>query len=242
MGRNLRLDTIELKEPAPIQANAPATVNTCVGIATGSLDIQFVANGTTPYKYLWSTGATTAKITGLAAGPYSATITDAKGCFTSVSGDIIASPITAGNKSITAALCKDVKTGSITIGSVTGGSPTGGNYTFIWDNNGPTNIGPNSVNANIGAGTYKVRILDGTCEGLDSFVVPANRTIELVGTITNPVCNPDVTGRIFVTASARGTSSPPYKFTWTGINAGNITNTAATTLANFLQGVTTPSV
>ncbi|MBI1184551.1 choice-of-anchor A family protein [bacterium] len=50
----------------------------CHGSATGSASVT-VSGGCKPYSYLWSTGATTSSISGLAAGTYTLTITDDSG-------------------------------------------------------------------------------------------------------------------------------------------------------------------
>lgn len=49
----------------------------CTGSNDGSASISSVSGGIIPYTYLWSNGATTNSITGLKAGNYSCTITDA---------------------------------------------------------------------------------------------------------------------------------------------------------------------
>src|SRR5260221_8194317 len=55
----------------------------CFGGLTGSATVA-ASNGTAPYTYLWTDPAaqTSATATGLAAGSYTVTVTDAKGCTT----------------------------------------------------------------------------------------------------------------------------------------------------------------
>lgn len=60
-----------------VNATTIQTNLVCPGISTGSASIVSVYDGKAPYSYLWSTGETTATISGLAAGNYSCTITDA---------------------------------------------------------------------------------------------------------------------------------------------------------------------
>lgn len=61
-----------------LNATITQTNVTCVGSSTGSASIVSVFDGKSPYTYLWSNGAKTASVTGLAAGNYSCTITDAE--------------------------------------------------------------------------------------------------------------------------------------------------------------------
>gem|GEM_PF-1972442 len=60
-----------------------ATCETADGSATAS-----VSGGTTPYAYSWSNGSSSATASGLAAGSYSVSVTDANGCSASGSATI----------------------------------------------------------------------------------------------------------------------------------------------------------
>ena len=68
-------------QPLGINIWMPATVNlvSCNGGNDGSIEL-FMAGGTPPYSYTWVSGQNTALITGLTAGSYSCTVTDAAGC------------------------------------------------------------------------------------------------------------------------------------------------------------------
>jgi len=55
------------------------TNTTCAAISNGSVNIS-MNNGTSPYTFLWSNGATTEDLVNRAAGNYSVTVTDFYGC------------------------------------------------------------------------------------------------------------------------------------------------------------------
>ncbi len=52
----------------------------CLGGGVGGVNVTVVVGGTPPYSYLWSTGGTARSISGVLAGTYIVTITDANGC------------------------------------------------------------------------------------------------------------------------------------------------------------------
>ena len=67
--------------------------------SNGSLDLS-VLGGVSPYTYLWSTGATTQDISGLGAGIYCVTITDASGKVITDKAEIISSGFTSSGSII----------------------------------------------------------------------------------------------------------------------------------------------
>ena len=84
--------------------------------------------GTPAYTYLWNlTGQTTSTATGLWAGNYTVTVTDANGCTAITSVTINQPPAVVANPTVTNAGC-GLSDGSITL-APSGGTP---GYTYTW--------------------------------------------------------------------------------------------------------------
>lgn len=109
-----------------------------------------ISGSTGPYTYNWSNGATTPNISGLSAGGYSVTITDANGC--PVTKTIFVPRSTPMTLSLTAV---DPSCG-MTNGSVSA-SPGNGTapYTYLWSNGATTQ----SISG-LGQGWYSVNVTD----------------------------------------------------------------------------------
>jgi gliding motility-associated-like protein len=93
------------KDEATVVVNALRTITfstTSVAAACGSRNGSITAmnpnGGTAPYTYKWSTGATGTSVSGLAAGAYSVTATDATGCQGIAQATVGNSTITLANR------------------------------------------------------------------------------------------------------------------------------------------------
>ena len=236
-----------ITEPTAVSATIMTQVNVdCFGAATGSASAGGMG-GSAPYTFLWdpATGSqTSSTATGLAAGNYCVTVTDANGCVSSTCV-VITQPAAAIAASITvnANATNSNCTGALQV------VPTGGNalYTFNWSNGGTTQ----NING-LCVGTYGVTVIDAMgCTAtaqvtlLDSSVVTA--TISAVSNYNgaNISCNGLADGEL--QANVFG-GTAPYSYLWsngqnmaiaTGLAAGSYTvtvtdNAAATTTASFM--------
>ena len=202
-----------------LQATSTRTDPTCAG-NNGTITTN-VTGGMPPYSYLWSNGATTPNLTGLAAGYYSVVVTDATGataqCFETLSAFL---RIEALIIQVTGVRCSGDATGSVTLQKVGGGS---GNYTFLWSNGATTqNL------SGVPAGTYTLTITDSNgCTGTASATVPAAVSLLTTATRTDVGCGGSATGSISLAVSG---GASPYLFRWSnGATTQNLSGLMAGT-------------
>ena len=190
----------------------------CEGTTTGSITAS-AAGGVGPYMYLWSDGQTGATASGLSAGTYVVTATDANGCTASVS-QLLVDPtgITATIVSSTNLSCFGDMDGSATVE----GSGGSGTYTYSWSNGQTTATATGLV-----AGQYTVTVTDTGVSGCEAVAfVEITEPTELISEI---ISSSDVScfgagdGTALVNATG-GTT--PYSYEWsdgqTTAMAGNL--------------------
>ena len=221
--------SVAVSEPSALSAEASGTDLSCNGAADGTVSV--VESGGTPgYSYDWENNAdqgnsigTTASLSGLAAGTYNVTVTDANGC-TATSSVTISEP-TAVTASATAtdASCNGFGDGSVTV--VAGGGTPG--YSYNWENdaNQGTSVGVTATVTGLAAGTYNVTVTDD-----NGCTATANATINepvavaaSIGSVNNVSCNGGSDGS--ATASGTGgTIASDYSYAWSN---GETTATAS---------------
>ncbi|MBI3883250.1 MAG: SprB repeat-containing protein, partial [Sphingobacteriales bacterium] len=160
---------VQLTQPAVLAAQLTATPVTCNGRYDGTATAT-VTGGTTPYSYTWSSGATTATVSGLPAGTYTVTITDAKNC--TLPKQITVTEPAALLVQLTAT---DVKCYGNADGTVTA-TVTGGNtpYTYQWSNGATTAV------INVTQASYDVRVTDAKGCNILSNVAVVNSPAQVI--------------------------------------------------------------
>ncbi|MCX6270351.1 MAG: SprB repeat-containing protein, partial [Bacteroidetes bacterium] len=220
-------DTWTVTQPVTLGVTAVITQVSCNGGNDGTIKLSIVG-GTTPYNYLWSIGSTSKNQFGLAAGPYSVTVTDAHGCSTTGTWTITEPAVLTLSGIPVDVLCNGGFDGDINI-TVTGGTPP---YHYYWSNQST-----NKNLTNVSAGTYYVVVVDSkNCQISDHWTINEPDELSVTSVISHVSCKNGNDGSILLTVTG-GTQL--YSYSWnTGattkdlINIGSGTYTVTVTDAN----------
>ena len=208
--------SVQVGSPTPLRITATPSNVTCNGDNDGT--IQVTATGGTPaYSYLWSDGSTNEDRTGLPAGTYGVTVTDANGCMANTSVSISEPTALSLQGDVTNVACNGDASGSIVL-TASGGTP---NYTYAWSD------GANGrIRNNLAAGSYTVTVTDARgCDLVASYNVNQPTAIQLSGITTNLDCFGDSDGAIDLTVVG---GSPAYIYRWnTGARTEDISGLVA---------------
>ncbi len=121
-------------QPDPLSAIATGTNIDCHGNVNGMATVS-VNGGTPNYSYSWNTGATTQSISGLQAGTYTVTVTDAHGCQSIKSYQVTEPAVLSASSTTTNISCFGASNGTATI------NVTGGTFAYQYSIDGNPNVG-----------------------------------------------------------------------------------------------------
>ncbi|MEA3444838.1 MAG: SprB repeat-containing protein, partial [Bacteroidota bacterium] len=212
-----------ITEPTAITVSEILTDVLCNGEITGAIDLT-VSGGVAPYAFAWDNGELTEDISGLSAGTYTVTVTDANFCeFVSIY--TVTEPLVIEvAEVIIDETCVTGNDGIIEIMVVGGTYP----FTFEWSN-GSTNedlIG-------VSTGTYYLTVTDANgCEYQNSYFVGLPVQVNLSGAVSDITCYGAADGLIDLTVNS-GTA--PFSFNWSN---GEITED----ISNLIIGTYTVTV
>ncbi|MBN9386402.1 MAG: SprB repeat-containing protein, partial [Chitinophagaceae bacterium] len=187
---------ITINEPSPITATTAVTNVSCNGGSNGAVVIT-PSGGTGPYTI-------TPAQTGLAAGNYTFTITDANGCSITVPIIITEPSLITATTAITNVSCNGGSNGSVII------TPSGGTA--------PYTITPAQTGLAVGNYTFTITDANG-CSITVPIIITEPSLITATTAITNVSCNGGNNGSVVITPSG-GTA--PYTITpaQTGLAVG----------------------
>ena len=212
-------DSFVLQDQFVLALQATVADDTCSS-ASGFVTIT-PQNGTAPYTYLWSNGATTNPNTGLVAGNYTATVTDANGCYTEVTATVSSTPGIVITASVSNASCLSAN-GQVIADASSPNPP----YTYLWDDDNSTT---GATLSNVPVGIYTVSVQDAAgCFRAASFEVDTNFVLLVNAVVTDETCS-DANGSIALTPQNGAT---PYTYQWdNGATSNPLTGLSADTFS-----------
>jgi hypothetical protein len=185
----------------------------CNGDSDGSIDLDPL--GTAPFTYLWDDGPTTEDRSGLSAGTYGVTLTDATGCTHYASITLTEPPVLTASAVVTsdyngyAVSCAGGSDGEATA-SGAGGAPP---YSYLWDDPAAQ---ATAVATGLSAGNYTVTVTDANgCSASANVTLdePPPLTIDAGPNQTVYYGYPPMSCAT-LSYSGEGGGVPPYSFMW----------------------------
>jgi len=155
-----------ITQPAQLTLQTTIVTTTCY-LNNGSIQV-FTFGGTSPYKFLWSNGKTTASIANLSAGTYSVTVSDSNLCVATTTANVSA----IGNFTVSFCCDSTIDPGQSVQLSV---SPSPWYYGYSWSPSTglSCNTCPNPVADPASSTTYYVTVTDDStgCTITDSVTI-----------------------------------------------------------------------
>jgi gliding motility-associated-like protein len=203
------VDSVLITEPAPLELSLLVSPPACFSGNDGAVNAQ-VSGGIAPYSYNWSNGGNTPELTGLTAGNYCLTVTEANGCSVVQCTDVTGASALVLSAEPFNATCNGRADGKIGL-TVSGGNPA---YSFTWSNGETTeDIG------DLQAGVYTVIVTDANgCTDSIQTSIGEPPPLELNFRNTPVECFGASDGSSVATA---GGGALPYTYQWSDGTTGS---------------------
>lgn len=207
--------SITVINPSVLSANFFTQNPLCHGDSNGSIDL-LPTGGTPNYTFQWSANANNAiteDVSVLAAGTYSVTVTDSKGCSVSGSVTLIEPDAFAVSGIVKNITCHGNNDGTI-LTSAYGGTPP---YAYTWIDSvslsSPTD-GPFA--AHLAAGVYWLTTTDAHgCLAVANYTITDPVELTATHNATNVLCYGACTGKLAVIPlGGTGSASASYTYLW----------------------------
>ena len=167
------IDSIHITSPLAIDISILELTNaSCYNDSTGAIKIN-VEGGTPSYSYLWSNGDTLSDLTGIPAGNYVLTLTDANNCSDTISANLL----NPTQLLLADSVKEEEYAGFISLYPIGGTLP----YSYTWSNDVTT-----STNEYLSSGDYYVTVTDANgCTILNSYTIEIPLIVPTVITPNN---------------------------------------------------------
>ncbi len=212
-------ETVTLNSPPIPTLSINANHVKCNGNSDGSITTG-ATGGTPPYNYQWSTGETTSSISGLSAGPYFMTFSDANNCGNNFS-IMVNEPL---ELEVSATVENSVScaggTDGAALGSISGGTPP---FDILWTNGATTTL---ATGLSSGFQEFVVTDVNGCVASANvNLIEPI--TISVNTTEVDPAtCNGGTDGAAQA-APTGGTVASDYQYLWSNGATTSVFNGAA---------------
>lgn len=220
-----------LVNPPILNANTSFTNPVCGGACSGIVTAN-PSGGTAPFTYLWASPTNTNQtVTGLCAGVYSVTVTDAHACQALQTVNLVAPVTVSINPAVTPAAC-GANNGSINASPSSGNPP----FTYQWLPPVPAGQSTFTVVTGLSAGVYTVVVSDASACTITVTIPLSNSNGPSSATMsfTDVACNSQCNGAASVSNIVGGTA--PYSVSWVNPVA------TGTLVSNLCQGSYTAQI
>jgi hypothetical protein len=193
-----------LTQPVTMQLTPGSVAASCFSTANGSVSVA-VTGGVAPYRYEWSTGATTPSVTGLPGGNYVVVVKDTLGCEAVVQASITSPVQVIAVPTVTPVTCVGKADGRIQLAVSGGVAP----YTYQWSNGSTTSL---AQNLPVGRHWFKVSDANG-CFTTDTLDLDAPQPFSVTLDPNMNIC----IGQVVQLRTAI-TGTGPVTYSWSGSN------------------------